>query len=183
MDTCVYEPSIFRSKQRDPDPKDDSFVRKEPSACKGFHYTSAASFSHKEAFVRVRAPLFATERNYSPQKGDPKRRIRPTNHLTVTYCYHYIYVYALLLSLLSICTYVCMYIYIYIYICIHIHIYIYIYIERERERERERDFEVTYKWPFVRIPLFGPPSGGRCKMYTTEIYTPPPINVCSVWQK
>ena len=32
------------SKQRDPDPQDDSLIRNEPSTYKGFHYTIAALF-------------------------------------------------------------------------------------------------------------------------------------------
>ena len=34
--------TCFRSKQRDPSPKDNSLTRKETSTCKGFHSTFAA---------------------------------------------------------------------------------------------------------------------------------------------
>ena len=36
----------LRSKQRDPNPKDNSLIRKETSTYKGFHHTSAALFSY-----------------------------------------------------------------------------------------------------------------------------------------
>ena len=36
---------IIRSKQMDPNSKDNPLIRKETSTCKGFHYTFAALFS------------------------------------------------------------------------------------------------------------------------------------------
>ena len=42
---CTGRP-VIRSKQRDPNPKDNSFVRKDTSTCKGFHSTFAAFFSY-----------------------------------------------------------------------------------------------------------------------------------------
>ena len=39
---------IFRGKQRDPNPKDNSLLRKETSTCKGFQYTFAAFLFIKE---------------------------------------------------------------------------------------------------------------------------------------
>ena len=39
-----------RSKQRDPNPKANSLIGKEASACKGFHDTFAASFSYLRTF-------------------------------------------------------------------------------------------------------------------------------------
>ena len=39
------ERPLLRSKQRDPNPKDTSLIRKEPSTYKGFHSTFAALFS------------------------------------------------------------------------------------------------------------------------------------------
>ena len=50
----------FRGKQRDPNPKDNSLVRKETPTYKGFHSTLAALFSYEWAVARVRVPLSAT---------------------------------------------------------------------------------------------------------------------------
>ena len=41
-----FEPLEIRSKQRDPNPKDNSLTGKETSTCKGCHSTFAASFSY-----------------------------------------------------------------------------------------------------------------------------------------
>ena len=43
----LLEQACVRSQQGEPNPKDDSLPRKEASACKGFHSTFAASFSHR----------------------------------------------------------------------------------------------------------------------------------------
>ena len=51
---------VVRSKQRDPNPKDDSLIGKVTSTCKGFHYTFAALYS-SSGVVRVRVPFFATQ--------------------------------------------------------------------------------------------------------------------------
>ena len=50
-----------RSKQRDPNPKDNSLIRKETSTYKGFHSTFAAWSSYQGVVVRLRVPLFATQ--------------------------------------------------------------------------------------------------------------------------
>ena len=52
--------TTIRSKQRDPNPKDNSFTRKETSTRKGFLSTVAAWLSYEGVFVRVRVSLFAT---------------------------------------------------------------------------------------------------------------------------
>ena len=52
-------PAEVRSKQRDPDPKDNYLIRKETSTYKGLHSTFAALFSCWGVVVRVRVPLFA----------------------------------------------------------------------------------------------------------------------------
>ena len=51
----------IRSKERDPNSKDNSLIRKETSTHKGFRSTFVALFSYSGAFVRVRVPLFATQ--------------------------------------------------------------------------------------------------------------------------
>ena len=58
-----------RSKRRDPNPKDNSSIRKEASTYKGFHSTFAASFSYEGVFVRVRVPLFAARRTSSASRS------------------------------------------------------------------------------------------------------------------
>ena len=62
--TCAATPHL-RSKQRDPNPKDNSLLRKETSTYKGFHSTSAALFSYCRVVARVRVPLFATRHQHS----------------------------------------------------------------------------------------------------------------------
>ena len=52
----------IRSKQRDPNPKGNSLVRKETSTYKGFHSMFAALFSYQGVVVRIRVPLFAAQR-------------------------------------------------------------------------------------------------------------------------
>ena len=52
----------LRSKQRDPNPKDDSLIRKETSTYKGPHAMFAALLSYQGVVVRVRVPLLATQR-------------------------------------------------------------------------------------------------------------------------
>ena len=50
------------SKQRDPNPKDNSLTREETSKHKGLHFTFAALlFLTKEVFVRVRVSSFAAQ--------------------------------------------------------------------------------------------------------------------------
>lgn len=51
---------MIRSKQRDPNPKDNSLTRKETFTYKGFHDTVAALFSCEGVVVRIRVPVFAT---------------------------------------------------------------------------------------------------------------------------
>ena len=86
--------------------------------------------------------------------------------------------------------YVCIYIYIYIHMCvyiyIYIHIYIYIYIERERcndNNDNDNDH--------IDRGLSAHKDGARgvqmftlaLVLYATRMYTPPPINVYSVYLK
>ena len=66
METCyatLAQPesgTFISSKHRDPNPKDNSLIRKDTSKYKGFHSTFAALFSYSGVSVRVRVPLFAT---------------------------------------------------------------------------------------------------------------------------
>ena len=65
-------------------------------------------------------------------------------------------------------------IYIYIYTCIYISLSLYIYIYRERERE----YPAAAGWSPRTACRPGCPRGSI--LYTTETYTPPPINIYSV---
>ena len=59
----------IRSKQRDPNPKDNSLGWKDTSTRKAFHSTFAALLSNSGVFVRVRVPLFATQ---GSTRGGPR---------------------------------------------------------------------------------------------------------------
>ena len=56
-----------RSKQRDPNPQDNSLIRKETSTNKGFRSTFAALFSYYGVFVGVRVPLCAAHQGHDPR--------------------------------------------------------------------------------------------------------------------
>ena len=66
---AVYELALLKigisgnkgsSKQRDPNPEDNSLIRKDTSTYEGSHSTFAAVLSYYGASVRVRVPLFAS---------------------------------------------------------------------------------------------------------------------------
>ena len=52
---------LIRGKQRDPNPKYNSLIRKQSSTSEGLHSTLAALCSSQGVVVRVRVPLFATQ--------------------------------------------------------------------------------------------------------------------------
>ena len=69
--------------QRDPNPKDNSLTRREPSTYdKGLHSTSAALSSYQSIVVRVRAPLFAARRR---QDSTPQCYIQDMIKYTIMY--------------------------------------------------------------------------------------------------
>ena len=63
--TCIHtlkHVPASEANRKDPNPKDNSLLRKDTSACEGFRSTCAASFSYRGVVARVRATSFATQR-------------------------------------------------------------------------------------------------------------------------
>ena len=75
----------------------------------------------------------------------------------------------------------CVYIYIYTHIHIHLYIYIYIYtlLHLGRDEEVQALAVADAAHPVAALGVVPPGS----VLYATKIYTPPPINVYSVYLK